>query len=174
MEAFPLQSEKFPYIIPAFIEIAKGSNIKYEWNDEHKTLILDRILHSSVMYPENYGFIPQTLCDDGDPLDVLVMSNKVLQPGTIVYVRPICHMDMEDEKGNDEKLLAIVDSEPDFHHVRTIDDIAKHKFAEISEFFKTYKNLEPNKWSKVKDWSSSVDTMRLIRTTHDNWSKKQN
>ena len=66
MEAFPLQSDKFPYIIPAFIEIAKGSNIKYEWNDEHKTLILDRILHSSVMYPENYGFIPQTLCDDGE------------------------------------------------------------------------------------------------------------
>ena len=74
MYHFPIINNKFPYLIPAFIEISKGSNIKYEWDQENNVLMLDRILHSSVVYPENYGFIPQTLCEDGDPLDVLILS----------------------------------------------------------------------------------------------------
>ena len=106
MYTFPL-GEKFPNVIPAYIEIAKHSNVKYEWDEENKVLMLDRILHSAVMYPENYGFIPQTLCDDGDPLDVLILSSCTLQPGTIAYVRPICYLNMTDEKGKDEKMLAI-------------------------------------------------------------------
>ena len=103
----------------------------YEWDEENKVLTLDRILHSSVVYPENYGFIPQTLCEDGDPLDVLILSNQKLLPGTIAYVRPICYMDMTDEKGKDEKLLAVLEKEPYFTHFKSINNISEHKLKEI-------------------------------------------
>ena len=171
MYSFPL-GDKFPESIPAFIEIAKGSNVKYEWDEENNTLILDRILHSSVMYPENYGFIPQTLCDDGDPLDVLVLSNIQLQPGTIVYVRPIGYMNMTDEKGKDEKLLAIIEKEPYFNDTYTIGDVSDHKLKEITEFFKTYKNLEKDKWSQVDEWYDSDMAIQLLKNTHEKY--KQN
>ena len=171
MYSFPL-GDKFPESIPAFIEIAKGSNVKYEWDEENNTLILDRILHSSVMYPENYGFIPQTLCDDGDPLDVLVLSNIQLQPGTIVYVRPIGYMNMTDEKGKDEKLLAIIEKEPYFNDTYSICDVSDHKLREIKEFFKTYKNLEKDKWSQVDEWYDSDMAIQLLKNTHEKY--KQN
>lgn len=166
MYRFPIDKNVFPRLIPAFIEISKGSNIKYEWCEELQALILDRILHSSVMYPENYGFIPQTLCDDGDPLDVLILSNHKFQPGTIVYVRPICYMDMTDEKGRDEKLLAVADEEPYFKYVNCMTDISEHKLKEIIEFFSTYKNLEKDKWSSVGDWKDIDETIELIKTSH--------
>ena len=158
--------ENFPKILPAFIEISKGSNIKYEWDEKNQVLTLDRILHSSVVYPENYGFIPQTLCDDGDPLDVLILSNQQLLPGTIAYVRPICYMDMTDEKGKDEKLLAVLEKEPYFAHFKTIKDVSEHKLKEIKEFFGTYKNLEKNKWSKIENWNDYDETMHLIKKCH--------
>ena len=168
MYSFPL-GEKFPESIPAFIEISKGSNVKYEWDEENKTLILDRILHSSVMYPENYGFIPQTLCEDGDPLDVLVLSNIQLQPGTVVYVRPIGYMDMTDEKGKDEKLLTVIEKEPYFNDTRTLKHVSDHKLTEITEFFKTYKNLEKNKWSQVDNWHNYDEAIALLKDSHNNY-----
>ena len=151
MYNFPIDETVFPQLLPAFIEISKGSNIKYEWCEESKILILDRVLHSSVIYPENYGFIPQTLCEDGDPLDVLVLSNHKFQPGTIVHVRPICYMNMTDEKGRDEKLLAVPLKEPYFKDVKTMGDLSEHKLTEIREFFKTYKNLEKDKWTSIEE-----------------------
>ena len=162
----------FPKIMPAFIEISKGSNIKYEWDEENKVLTLDRILHSSVVYPENYGFIPQTLCEDGDPLDVLILSNQKLLPGTIAYVRPICYMDMTDEKGKDEKLLAVLEKEPYFTHFKSINNVSEHKLKEIREFFGTYKNLEENKWSKIENWNDYEKTIELIKNCHNNYLTK--
>jgi len=172
MYDFPIDKNKFPSILPAFIEISKRSNIKYEWCEDTKVLMLDRILHSSVMYPENYGFIPQTLCEDGDPLDVLVLSNHQLQPGTIVHVRPICYMNMTDEKGKDEKLLAVPVKEPYFKNVSKMDDISEHKLTEIKEFFTTYKNLEKDKWTSIDEWNDIDKTIELINKTHRNYLQK--
>ena len=169
MYSFPIGNE-FPEKIPAFIEISKASNIKYEWDEENNILILDRILHSSVMYPENYGFIPQTLCDDGDPLDVLVLSHWKLQPGIIVNVRPIGYMNMTDEKGRDEKLLAVIDKDPYYTDVKSLNDMRDHKLIEIKEFFKTYKNLEQNKWSQVEDWHNYDEAIQILKTTHDKYN----
>lgn len=171
MYSFPL-GKKFPYVVPAYIEIARHSNVKYEWDEENKVLMLDRILHSAVMYPENYGFIPQTLCDDGDPLDVIIISSCTLQPGTIAYVKPICYLNMTDEKGKDEKLIAILDKDPRYQHYNNLDSIPEYKLNQIKEFFETYKNLEPNKWVKVENWEDYDKTIELIRSSHEKYKNK--
>ena len=159
-------SGDFPKKIPAYIEVSKNSRFKYEWDNKLHTLVLDRILHSSVVYPHNYGFFPQTLCDDGDPLDVLVMCDGELLPGSIVFVRPICYMVMEDEKGLDEKVLAVVDKDPRLDEIKEKEDIPKHIIHEISNFFETYKILEKDKWVKVGDWKKKEDTFKLIKDSH--------
>lgn len=161
----------FPEILPAYIEVSKNSRCKYEWDDNLKTLVLDRVLHSSVVYPYNYGFFPQTLGDDGDCLDVLVMCDGELLPGSMVYVRPICYMVMEDEKGYDEKVLAVVDKDPRLNEIKTMNDIPKHIIQEISNFFETYKLLEKDKWVKVGDWKNKKETYELINRTHENYKK---
>ena len=167
-----LVDEQFPHKIPAYIEVSKNSRFKYEWDDKLNTLVLDRILHSSVVYPYNYGFFPQTLCDDGDPLDVLVMCDGELLPGSIVYVRPICYMIMEDEKGQDEKVLAVVDKDPRLDEIKTMNDIPKHIIHEITNFFETYKILEKDKWVKVGNWKNKEETLQLIKDSNETY--KQN
>ena len=174
MYNFHIDGNKYPHVIPAFIEVSQHSNVKYEWDNENSVLVLDRILHSSVFYPENYGFIPQTLCGDGDPLDVLAISSRPLQPGTIVYVRPICYMDMTDEKGKDEKVIAVVDKDPYYANVQSMKDLSTHTLAQIKEFFETYKRLEPNKWVKVGGWYDTADTLRLVCSTHEQYIKSMN
>ena len=169
MYQYPIQSKDYPQVVPAFIEVQKKSNVKYEWDDVNHVLTLDRILHSSVVYPENYGFIPQTLCGDGDPLDVLVLCSQPLQPGTMVNVKPICYLDMEDEKGRDEKVLAIVKDDPHYKDIHNMDDLYTHKMDEITEFFETYKKLEQNKWVKVGAWYDLDDTLKLIQQTHSKY-----
>ena len=164
-----LVDEQFPHKIPAYIEVSKNSRFKYEWDDKLNTLVLDRILHSSVVYPYNYGFFPQTLCDDGDPLDVLVMCDGELLPGSIVYVRPICYMIMEDEKGQDEKVLAVVDKDPRLDEIKTMNDIPKHIIHEITNFFETYKILEKDKWVKVGDWKNKEETLQLIKDSNETY-----
>lgn len=166
-----LVDEQFPHKIPAYIEVSKNSRFKYEWDDKLNTLVLDRILHSSVVYPYNYGFFPQTLCDDGDPLDVLVMCDGELLPGSIVYVRPICYMIMEDEKGQDEKVLAVVDKDPRLDEIKTMNDIPKHIIHEITNFFETYKILEKDKWVKVGDWKNKEETLQLIKDSNETYKK---
>ena len=171
LEEFPynldIKSNKYPNVIPAFIEVSKNSRTKYEWDHEKQSLVLDRVLHSAVFYPHNYGFIPQTLCDDGDPLDVLVICDEPLLPGSLAYVRPICYMVMEDEKGMDEKLLAVANNDPHFDHIKSINDIPKHTLDEISQFFETYKSLEKEKWVKIGSWFDKDSAFKLIDKTHD-------
>jgi inorganic pyrophosphatase len=166
-----IKTSKYPDVIPAFIEVAEKSRMKYEWDHTRNSLVLDRVLHSAVFYPHNYGFIPETLCDDGDPLDVLVMCQEPLIPGCIVDVRPICYMVMEDEKGRDEKLLAVVDKDPLYSHITNMNDIPKHVLKEISHFFETYKLLEKEKWSKVGSWHDKADSFELIEQSQNHYQK---
>ena len=166
-----INSPKYPHIIPAFIEVAEKSRMKYEWDHTRNSLVLDRVLHSAVFYPHNYGFIPETLCDDGDPLDVLVMCQEPLIPGCIVDVRPICYMIMEDEKGRDEKLLAVVNKDPLYSHINDMNDIPIHALKEISHFFETYKLLEKEKWSKVGSWHDKKDSFELIEQSKQHYQK---
>ena len=166
------QSDKFPHELLAYIEVQKNTRTKYEYDEKMQTLVLDRILHSAVFYPHNYGFIPQTLCGDGDALDVLVMTSEPLMPGTFCKVRPICHLIMEDEKGQDEKLLAVCIDDPYYNTITKKSDISEHVLKEISVFFETYKILEKKKWVKVQDWSNETETLELIQTTYDNYFSK--
>ena len=157
--------KKFPRVMPCFIEVAKGSRNKYEWDEHIGFLRLDRVLHSAVFYPHNYGFYPQTLCGDGDPLDVLVLG-ETLAPGCVVDVRALGYMIMEDEKGLDEKVLAVPVSDPRFEEYRTLRDVPEHLLREIAHFFETYKALEKKKWAKVGGWKGTEDTLMLIEQTH--------
>jgi inorganic pyrophosphatase len=157
--------------IEVFIEVAKNSRTKYEYDEEKKMLVLDRILHSAVFYPHNYGFIPNTICGDGDPLDVLVMTSEPLIPGSICYAYPICHLIMEDEKGMDEKVLSVCANDPLYNHVDTKNDISSHVLDEISNFFETYKKLEKKKWVKINDWSDKESTLKLIQNTRDKFKE---
>tara|TARA_B100000424_G_C22945740_1_gene503450 strand:+ start:21594 stop:22124 length:531 start_codon:yes stop_codon:yes gene_type:complete len=159
----------FPDVLIAYIEVQKNTRTKYEYNADLNGLVLDRILHSAVFYPHNYGFIPETLCGDGDALDVLVMTSESLMPGTYCKVKPICHLVMEDEKGMDEKLLAVCINDPFYNCIKRKEDIPKHVLKEISVFFETYKLLEKKKWVKIKDWSNERETFELIQTTHDKY-----
>lgn len=165
----PIKSDKYPNSLPAFIEVSQGSRMKYEWSHKKKSLELDRVLHSAVFYPHNYGFIPQTLCEDGDPLDVLVMCDGPLLPGSFVDIRPICFMVMEDEKGMDEKLLAVAEKDPNYNHIKTMNDIPPHTLKEISQFFETYKSLEKEKWVKVGGWNDLNEAHNLINLTHEKY-----
>lgn len=165
----PIRGKNYPKEVPVFIEVKKGSRMKYEWDKDVGMLRLDRVLHSAVFYPHDYGFIPQTLCDDGDPLDVLVMGDTALEPGSIVDVRIIAYMVMEDEKGVDEKVLAVPANDPRYREVLTLRDIPEHFLREISVFFESYKKLEREKWAKVGGWKGTEDTQELLEETHKRW-----
>lgn len=126
----------------AVIEIPKGSKQKYELDKKTGLLILDRILYTSTHYPANYGFIPHTLADDGDPLDVLVLCSESLLPLSLVKVYPIGVITMNDNGKNDEKIIAIPFTDPNYNSYKTIADLPKHVFDEMQHFFSVYKQLE--------------------------------
>eukprot|EP00469_Lotharella_globosa_P002036 CAMPEP_0167792272 /NCGR_PEP_ID=MMETSP0111_2-20121227/12470_1 /TAXON_ID=91324 /ORGANISM="Lotharella globosa, Strain CCCM811" /LENGTH=247 /DNA_ID=CAMNT_0007685175 /DNA_START=161 /DNA_END=904 /DNA_ORIENTATION=- len=155
-----------PEVVQAFVEVSKGSRNKYEWDEKLGHIVLDRVLHSAVFYPHNYGFIPQTLCGDGDPLDVLIMGADPLEPGCFVDVRPIGYLVMQDEKGTDEKLLGVAAEDPRMYEVRTLRNVPEHVLREITQFFETYKTLEKNKWVKVGGWKGATDAKLLVESTH--------
>ncbi len=128
--------------LPVIIEIPAGTKNKYELDKQYGILRLDRVLHSSVIYPANYGFIPQSYCDDGDPLDVLVLGQEPIDPLTLVIVRPIGVMHMRDGGAADDKILAVHVSDPEFYHVQQLEDVTNHRIMEIQRFFIDYKVLE--------------------------------
>ena len=120
------------------VEIPLGSKVKYEYDKEFEAIVVDRILHSSVVYPTAYGYIPRTLCDDGDPLDVLlILSAGVhLIPNCIVTARPVAVLKMEDEKGGDDKIIAVCKNDPRLEEIESYDTLPKHLIKEIEEFIK--------------------------------------
>ena len=131
-----------PDELNAFIEIPRGSRNKYELDKETGLLRLDRLLYSSVHYPGDYGFLPRTLADDGDPLDVLVLTTEPTFPGCLVVVRPVGVFIMEDEKGQDEKVLTVPLADPLRREVRSLSDLPSHYLDEVQHFFDVYKELE--------------------------------
>jgi len=130
---------------PVVIEIPKGSTVKYELDKTTGLLRVDRILFSSVYYPENYGFVPRTFCDDGDPLDVLVLCQEPIVPQAIMRVRSIGLMSMRDEKGIDDKIIAVHIDDPHYADHAHIDELPPHRLRELEQFFRDYKMLEDKK-----------------------------
>ncbi len=137
-------------MIPVVVEIPKGSKCKYELDKKTGLLMLDRVLYSSVHYPANYGFIPQTHAGDGDPLDVLVLMQEPVVPLTIVRARPIGGFSMRDDMGVDDKIVAVAVDDPAVAHYQTHDELPPHVVLELMRFFSDYKVLE-KKLSEVED-----------------------
>ncbi len=143
------------------IEIAKGSKRKYELDKESGYLILDRILYTSTRYPANYGFIPRTFGDDGDPLDVLLLCSEPLVPLTLVRAFPIGVIKMVDDGHNDEKIIAIPYTDPTYNEYTDISQLPKHIFDEMRHFFSVYKNLE-DKETAVDEVSGRETAVRVV------------
>lgn len=146
-----------PHEVNAFVEIPQGGQpVKYEIDKASGALFVDRFLHTSMIYPSNYGFIPGTLAEDGDPLDILVVTPMPVVAGSVIRARPVGVLLMSDEKGVDEKILAVpIDAlNPFYANVRTTDDLPPLLLAQIRHFFQHYKDLEPGKSASVGDWST--------------------
>ena len=163
----------------AVIEIPKGSSCKYEMDKYTGLLRLDRVLYTSTHYPANYGFIPRTYADDGDPLDVLVLCEQPIYPMTLMQVYPIGVMRMIDSGALDDKIIAVPFSDPTYNHIQTIDELSPHIFDEIMHFFSVYKQLE-NKQTAVKELFGPTEAKQIIescielyRTTFVTPEKKQ-
>ena len=150
-----------PENFTAVIEISKGSRCKYELDKEIGMLRLDRILYTATHYPANYGFIPRTYADDGDPLDVLVLCSQPIVPMTLVQVYPIGAMRMIDGGKQDDKIIAIPFSDPTHKGVQSIHELPPHIFDEIKHFFTVYKQLE-NKQTAVKELFDRKDAIEII------------
>jgi len=146
----------------AVIEIPKGSRNKYEVDHETGRVYLDRVLYTGFVYPTDYGFFEETLGEDGDPLDVLVLLDYPVFPGVGVKVRPVGVLKMSDEAGGDDKVIAVQHKDPRWAHIQDVADIPEYTRKEIEHFFEHYKDLEPNKWVKVDAWGSAADAEQLI------------
>ncbi len=157
-------------VFPSVIEVPKGSTNKYELDKETGFLRLDRVLYSAVFYPANYGFVPRTFCDDGDPLDVLVLGQEAVQPLTIVPARAIGVMRMRDEKGIDDKIIAVNTVDPAFADYFDHGQLPGHTLRQIQRFFEDYKVLE-NKQVIVEDMMGPADAFRILRESLDLYRK---
>lgn len=135
------------------IEIPKGSRNKYEYDPELGAIKLDRFVSASVVYPTDYGYLPNTLAPDGDPLDVLVCVSEPTFPGCIVPAKPIGLFKMSDEKGDDDHVLCVPCSDPGWNGLQKLDDLPNQLRAEIGHFFAVYKDLDPDKHSDVEGWA---------------------
>lgn len=152
-----------PDDIHVYIEIPKGSNIKFE-SDEHGTVIVDRIVHTPMMYPLDYGYIPNTLSDDGDPVDVMILMPDAIPAGCVVRCRPIGALRMEDESGHDEKIIAVPVKAitPMYEDVHELSDLPGHVMERVRYFFQHYKDLEPGKFVKLAGEIDSASAKQLI------------
>jgi len=150
--------------IKVIIEVPLNSFIKYEIDKESGMIEVDRILYSAMHYPANYGFIPNTLSDDGDPTDILVLCDYPLQSGSIIKCRLVGVLLTEDESGGDEKLLAvpIEKVDPTYTEIQDINNVSKHLKEKIKNFFETYKALEPNKWVKVSGFKNKDKALEIL------------
>lgn len=155
----------------AVVEISKGSKMKYELDKQTGVLVLDRILYTSTHYPANYGFIPRTLADDGDPMDVLVLSSESLLPMSLVRCYPIGVITMTDNGARDEKIIAIPFTDPTYNGYKSINELPKHIFDEMQHFFTVYKQLE-NKSTSVNEVYAQDEAISVVQKSIDLYKTK--
>ena len=165
-----VDDQQIDHAFPAVIEVPQGSKNKYELDKETGLIRLDRVLYSAVHYPANYGFIPRTHCEDGDPLDVLVLGQEPVYPLTIVTARAVGVMRMRDEKGIDDKILAVNVADPAVDEYKDRSELPKHELREIKRFFEDYKTLE-HKTVEVEDILGPPDALKIIREALDLYRK---
>lgn len=158
--------------IDVFIEIPKGSRNKYEYDKEKKVLRFDRMLFSAVHYPSDYGYIPDTLALDGDPLDVLVMVTEPTFPGCMIESKPIGLFKMWDEKGPDEKILCVPLSDPLWNHIEHLEQVPPHLLKEIEHFFSVYKDLEEKKVG-IQGWDGVDAAIKTIEEAYERFEKEK-
>ena len=154
-----------PEDVNVIVEVPVGGHpIKYEMDKEAGTLVVDRFLYTPMTYPGNYGFVPHTLSEDGDPIDVLIASTRPLVPGCVINVRPIGVLKMEDNSGKDEKIIAVPSPKltQRYDKVRNYNDLPDITLQQIQHFFEHYKDLEKGKWVKVLRWGDAEEAHRLI------------
>ena len=156
--------------IEAIIEIPMGTRNKYEVDAKTGKIKLDRVLYSSVSYPCEYGFIPDTLSGDGDPLDILVLSSSSTFPGCIVKARVLGYLELLDRGETDEKVISVVDTDPRWDHIQKLEDLPDHTMLEIQEFFKTYKHLQNIKVD-VGNFHGIDETKQLIQECLDRYNQ---
>jgi inorganic pyrophosphatase len=149
-------------LLTVLVEIPRGSQNKYEYDLERHAIRLDRVLFSSVHYPTDYGFIEDTLAEDGDHLDALVLADQPTFPGCIVRARPVAVLHMEDYNGRDEKILCACVDDPRQDEVRDLDSVPKHLLTEIENFFEIYKTLEVDKPTTLRGWGSKAEAMQIV------------
>ena len=158
----------FPEDINVIIEVAVGSEpIKYEIDKNSGALFVDRYLFTPMTYPCNYGFVPHTLSDDGDPIDVLVATTRPIIPGAVINCRPIGVLLMTDEAGQDEKIIAVPTTKLSerYKNVSSYTDLPEITLKQIEHFFEHYKDLEPKKWVKIDSWKDAEDAKALLKKT---------
>ena len=154
-----------PDDVNVIIEVPVGGQpIKYEMDKDAGTLVVDRFLYTPMTYPGNYGFVPHTLSEDGDPIDVLVCNTRQLIPGCVINVRPIGVLVMEDNAGMDEKILAVPSPHltQRYRDVAEVSDLPEITRRQVEHFFEHYKDLEPGKWVKIGDWRDAATARRMI------------
>jgi len=155
-----------PDDVNVVIEVPLGGEpIKYEMDKESGALFVDRFLYTAMRYPGNYGFIPHTLSGDGDPCDVLIANTRAIAPGAVMNVRPVGVLVMEDDGGQDEKIIAVPSSKltQRYDKVLSYKDLPEITLKQIEHFFEHYKDLEPGKWAKIIRWGDAEEARRLIR-----------
>lgn len=156
--------KKVPEVVNVLIEIPQGGGQnKYEFDKENGILKLDRVSRSTVVYPANYGFIPQTKYSDGDPLDMIVIGRFPVMPGTLVEARPLGVLELNDSGEDDDKIIGVLDKDPYFDSWKTIEDVPETLKNSIDYFFKTYKELEPGKHIEVKGFSGRDKAIGVIK-----------
>jgi inorganic pyrophosphatase len=163
--------EDVPDEFNVVIEVSKGSKVKYELAKDTGLLKVDRILYSSVVYPENYGFIPQTLADDDDPLDVIVLMQEPVQPMSLLEVRPVGMLPMVDEGENDENIICVPIDDPQYMGFSSVNEFSEHRLNEIKQFFKEYKNLE-DKEVEVGDIKGIEEAKEYVQRAVDLYKEK--
>ncbi|MEE9334388.1 MAG: inorganic diphosphatase [Granulosicoccaceae bacterium] len=155
-----------PHEINVLIEVPVGGEpIKYELDKDSGALFVDRFLYTPMRYPGNYGFIPDTLSDDGDPIDVLVCNTRALVPGAVISCRPVGVLIMEDDGGQDEKVIAVPAPHISrrYDNVKNYDDLPSISIEQIQHFFEHYKDLEPGKWVKIQKWADAATAKQFIQ-----------
>ena len=161
-----------PTLLNVVIEVISGSRDKYEFRSEWESFVLDRVIPSSVVFPVEYGFVPQTWAEDDDPLDIMVFSYEPLEVGCIVKVRVIGALIVEDERGEDTKILSVPVNDARFDGYHDIGDVHPHRLREIQEFFETYKRLERTKWAKYKEWKNAEDAAPIVTDGMEEYKRR--